>query len=122
MEERQSLKGTELKDILREAMEDCLADSASTATEKLVAITEAVKVYDGLFCQRRRLSPFSGTSFKTASILFRIGPKLSSRSSHASGDAGMKFGFAAAPFKSSIAAAFASDLYDMGITSLCGRL
>lgn len=46
--ESNSLKGRYLKDVLRDAMEDCLDDKESTATERLVAITAAVDLYERL--------------------------------------------------------------------------
>ncbi len=39
-----SVKGRDARELLTELMDECLADAESTATEKLTAITEAVKV------------------------------------------------------------------------------
>lgn len=44
-EETETVRGRDLKDIIADAMDACLADAESTAAEKLQAITEAVDVY-----------------------------------------------------------------------------
>ncbi len=43
-----SIRNSTLKDVLIASIDECVADGASTATEKLVAITEAVKVLEDL--------------------------------------------------------------------------
>ena len=42
MEEKKTVRGQELKEIITDAMDDCISDEKSTAAEKLIALTAAV--------------------------------------------------------------------------------